>query len=112
MSKGWHILRDGDSVTLCRQLPPRLEFAVQTVLPNADPVRLAHQIRQDMWRALQRVRGYAPVIRLDPVPEGWAVTAGGSASRAPAPAVMDRALAVLNDPGNRARWIRQARGAR
>ncbi|WP_299144636.1 hypothetical protein [uncultured Tateyamaria sp.] len=111
MSKGWHILRDGDSVTLCRQLPPRLEFGVQTVLPKVDPVRLAHQIRQDLWRALQNVRGYVPVIRLDPVPDGWAVTAGGGASRPLAAPVMDRARAVLNDPRNRARWVRHAGGA-
>ncbi|WP_299373191.1 hypothetical protein [uncultured Tateyamaria sp.] len=110
MSKGWHILRDGDSVTLCRQLPPRLEFGVQTVLPRVAPVRLAHQIRQDLWRALQNVRGFSPVIRLDPIPEGWAVTAGG---RAPGPipqAVFDRATAVLNSPANRARWTAHAGG--
>ena len=103
-----HILRDGDSVTLCRQLPPRLELAVQCVLPRVDPVRLAHQIRQDLWRALRNVRGFSPVIRLDPVPDGWAVTAGGRAPGPVANAVYSRAASVLEDPANRARWVRHA----
>ena len=112
MSARWHILRDGDSVTLCRQLPPRLELAVQAVLPGGDPVRLAHQIRQDLWRALRQVRGFSPVVRLDPVPEGWAVTAGGRAPRPIADALFARARGVLDDPANRARWVRHAGGAK
>jgi len=108
MSPRWHILRDGDSLTLARQLPPRLELAVQTTLPPVDPLRLAHQIRQDLWRALQSLRGFSPVVRLDPIPGGWAVTAGGRASHPVADVVFARAAAVLEDPVNRARWVRQA----
>lgn len=111
MSARWHILREGDSLTVARHLPPRLELVVQTVLPHAEPQRLAHQIRQDLWRALQKVRGFSPVVRLDPVPEGWAVTAGGRAPHPIAPAVFERAARVLDDPANRARWVRHAGGA-
>lgn len=111
MSKGWHTLRDGDSLTLARQLPPRLELAVQTTLPRVNPERLAHQIRQDLWRALQNVRGFSPVVRLDPTAQGWAVTAGGRAPQPIADAVYERARAVLDDPANRARWVRHAGGA-
>ena len=110
MKARWHIVEAAGEITLCRQLPPRFDVAATAHLPAARPVRLAHQIRQDLWRALQNVRGFSPVIRLDPVPEGWAVTAGG---RAPGPipqAVFDRATAVLNSPANRARWTAHAGG--
>ncbi len=108
MSARWHTLREGDSLTLARHLPPRLELAVQTTLPACNPVRLAHQIRQDLWRALQSLRGFSPVVRLDPVQDGWAVTAGGRAPQPIADAMFDRARAVLDDPANRARWVAQA----
>lgn len=112
MSARWHTVRDGDSLTLARQLPPKLEFAVQTTLPRVDPLRLAHQIRQDLWRALQNLRGFSPVVRLDPVPEGWAVSAGGRVASSVPEAVYTRALAVLESPTNRARWIKHAGGVR
>lgn len=108
MSARWHILREADSVTLARHLPPRLELAVQTTLPRVNPVRLAHQIRQDLWRSLQSLRGFSPVVRLDPVEGGWAVTAGGRAPQPIADAVFARAQAVLDDTSNRARWVRHA----
>lgn len=111
MSARWHTLRDGDSVTVARHLPPRLELAVQTTLPRANPERLAHQIRQDLWRSLQTLRGFSPVVRLDPVSQGWAVTAGGRAPRPIADVVFERARAVLEHPANRARWIAHAGGA-
>lgn len=112
MSARWHTLREGDSVTLARHLPPRLELAVQTTLPRVHPERLAHQIRQDLWRALQSLRGFSPVVRLDPIPDGWAVTAGGRAPRPVADAIIERARAVLEDPANRARWVARSGGAK
>lgn len=112
VSRRWHILRDGDALTLCRHLPPRFDFAVRALLPRANPLRLAHQIRQDLWRALQSLRGFSPVVALVPEGDGWVVTAGGrSADRIPAP-VIARAQAVLNNPNNRARWVRHAREGR
>lgn len=110
MSQRWHILREGQTFTLCRHQPPRFDFAVHTVLPEGRPKRLAHQIRQDLWRALQNLRGFSPVIRLEPVAQGWAVSAGGRVSGRVAPAVLACANAVLEDPGNRRRWIRHAGG--
>ena len=110
MRARWHILREADSVTLARHLPPKLELAVQTTLPRANPVRLAHQIRQDLWRALQTLRGFSPVVRLDPIENGWAVTAGGRAPHPIAKVVHMRAQSVLDDADNRARWVRHAGG--
>ncbi|WP_299554006.1 hypothetical protein [uncultured Tateyamaria sp.] len=111
MGKRWHIQRDGASVTLCRHLPPRFDFVVRTDLPDGRAVRLAHQIRQDLWRALQRLRGFSPVVRLERVANGWRVLAGGRVTGPVPAAVTSRAQAVLDDPKNRARWVRSAGGA-
>ncbi|APX13682.1 hypothetical protein BWR18_04195 [Tateyamaria omphalii] len=112
MKRRWHVLREGDGVTLYRQSPPRFDFVVQTQLPSGDALRLANQIRQDVWRALQTVRGFSPVIRLRRVEDGWAVEAGGRAAGSVPNTVIARVDAVLNDPSNRARWMRIAGGAR
>lgn len=106
----WHVLQEGDTVTLCRQRPARFDFAVHTVLPRGRPTRLVHQIRQDLWRALQHVRGFSPVVRLEPVSAGWAVSAGGRTLGQIAPDTLERATAVLEHAGNRARWMRYAAG--
>lgn len=111
MSNRWHIVRDADGITLCRHLPARLDFAVQTVLPCGRAVRLAHQIRQDLWRTLQTLRGFSPVVRLQRNAAGWRVTAGGRAAGPVPNVVVARAHAVLNNPSNRARWV-QAAGKR
>lgn len=104
----WHILRDGAQITLARHVPPRFDFAVRTTLGAGDPIRLAHQIRQDLWRALQAMRGFSPVVRLAPSGQGWGVIAGGRAM-GPVPAAL-RVVAqnVLDHPQNRARWVRYA----
>lgn len=111
MKARWHSITEGGTVTLCRQLPPRFDFAVRTVLPHGQPQRLAHQIRQDLWRALQHLRGFSPVVQLEPVAVGWAVTAGGRAMGHVAPATLERAASVLDHAGNRARWLRNAGSA-
>lgn len=108
MSKGWHILREEGALTLARHLPVRFDFAVTATLGDGDPAKLAHQIRQDLWRALQRVRGFSPVIRLEPLPGGWSVTAGGRTPRPLADTERARAKAVLDSARNRARWARFA----
>ncbi|WP_299615245.1 hypothetical protein [uncultured Tateyamaria sp.] len=106
----WHILQDDNSFTLCRHLPPRFDFAVHTVLPCGGAIRLAHQIRQDLWRALQKVRGFSPVVRLQRIADGWRIEAGGRVAGPVALPVVARAQAVLDDAGNRARWIKASGG--
>lgn len=58
MTVRWHITRGVGELTLSRQLPARFDVVASTTLPEGDPLRLAHQIRQDMWRMLKRVRGF------------------------------------------------------
>lgn len=108
-SARWHILRDGDALTLSRRLPLRWDLSVQTRLPDAGRLRVAHQIRQDMWRALRSLRGFAPAVRLVRDAKGLCVTAGGCVDGPIAPGAQERVALVLADPRNRARWIARAK---
>ncbi|GGX50448.1 hypothetical protein GCM10007385_18670 [Tateyamaria omphalii] len=96
-------------MTLCRHLPPRFDFVVYTVLPGGQALRLAHQIRQDLWRALQTLRGFSPVVRLEWIAECWHVMAGGRVLGPVTEAMVATAEDVLNSRRNRARWVNAAR---
>lgn len=108
---GWHIARDGDTLTLSRKRTARFDLAEVTFLPGEDLARslIAHQIRQDMWRTLQRLRGFCPAVRVTTQPGGVAVLAGGAVEGP----ISDRARAtisdLLNDPALRRRWVTNAR---
>ncbi len=111
----WHI-RDADGVlTLSRRLPARFDVAAQTHLPAAPAARVAHQVRQDLWRRLQDVRGFQPVVEVTRRAGGLSVRAGGSvAARAfPRARIEAEIAALLADDAHRARWIAHAtrRGA-
>ncbi|WP_353474045.1 hypothetical protein PVT71_19150 [Salipiger sp. H15] len=105
--KGWHMQREGGAVTLARRNPARFDLKVETQLPPVGrPARLAHQVRQDMWRALRDLRGFAPVVRVTPIAGGITVEAGGEVAGAlPRKAVEARIAEVLEDRANRARWM-------
>lgn len=69
--------------------------------------RLARAIRQDMWRALSRLRGFWPVVRVHLPLDGRAeVQAGGLVPR-PTEQLRD-ALAALFECKTRARWVEYA----
>lgn len=108
MATRWHIQRDAQALALARILPARFDVSAETVLPLADPLRLAHQIRQDMWRALQRVRGFSPVVRLEHTGAALQVTAGGRLAGRVPPNVPGVIADILSCPRNRARWVRHA----
>lgn len=108
MSAGWHIVTDAGSVTLCRHLPPRFDVSATTHLPRGRAIRLAHQIRQDLWRALATLRGFSPVVRLDPTDDGWSVTAGGRIAGRVAPSVRRTIETLLDDNDIRTRWVQHA----
>ncbi|MEM9550547.1 MAG: hypothetical protein AAGA05_05195 [Pseudomonadota bacterium] len=112
MTARWHIDRTETSLTLMRHRPARFDLSAETQLPLADMLSMAHQIRQDVWRVLQRVRGFSPVIHILRDGAGLHVLAGGRA-HAPIPANAPmRVQAVLNDPANRSRWIAHANRSR
>lgn len=104
----WHITRTDSTLTLSRRVPARFDVAAETVLPSGDPLRLAHQIRQDMWRKLQRLRGFSPVVEITAEGQGLRVRAGGQVmGRVPANAAA-QITEVLENPARRARWVRHA----
>lgn len=110
---GWHLLREGPVLTLTRRVPVRFDLSACTVLPTSGRVlaraRLARQIRQDVWRRLQRLRGFVPAVRLEQRADGMHVTAGGALDAAAPLSWAQTALAeVLADPASRQRWIRHA----
>ncbi|RSK31433.1 hypothetical protein EJA01_14930 [Rhodovulum iodosum] len=106
---GWHILREEGALTLARHLPARFDLSVRAGFPAARKRRLAQQIRQDLWRELQQIRGFSPVIRVEAEGAGLVVTAGGRAARPfPKARAETRIAALLASPAHRARWLAHA----
>lgn len=113
MAATWHILREDGALTLARRLPARFDFGAEAAFPPVGRLRLARQIRQDMWRALQNLRGFAPVIRVETTGAGVQVRAGGQVDGTfPRQRAADTVAALLQDPAHRARWIAYAGGGR
>lgn len=108
----WHILTEDGALTMARRLPVRLDLAVRAELPRCGKRRLARQVRQDMWRALQDVRGFSPVVRVEEANGGLLVTAGGQVDRRPFPKgkCEEKLREVLSDRNNRIRWVAYAGG--
>ncbi|RED14288.1 hypothetical protein POI8812_02701 [Pontivivens insulae] len=104
----WHMVRDGAALTLARPGRARLDVAARISLPLAARGRLAHQIRQDLWRELRALRGFSPVVRITRSNRGLDVLAGGQWDRA-VPGIAARIEAVLNDPLRQQRWLAHAR---
>jgi hypothetical protein len=111
-AKGWHIMRDHDAgLTLARQLPVRFDVSAEALFPVVGRLRLATQVRQDLWRILQQVRGFTPVIRVQQDGDQLRLTAGGQVSgRAPKDQIERQISDLLASPSHRARWVRNAGG--
>ncbi|MEC3860362.1 hypothetical protein VK792_03625 [Mesobacterium sp. TK19101] len=103
---GWFEYRDADCYVLARRWPPRLDICAEARFPRVARGRLARQVRQDLWRALQDLRGFAPVIDIRTCGGGLRLLAGGqlACGRGGAGAG-DRVAMVLNDANNRRRWL-------
>lgn len=108
----WHTERNDDCMTLSRQLPARFDVSASARFPFVARGRLAHQIRQDLWRALKDVRGFSPVVRVESDEDGLNVTAGGRVGYPIAPQVKHEIDDLLNDTARRARWIKCAQKGR
>ena len=101
--------RDADVLTLARQRPARFDVPARASFPPLRRGRLAHLIRQDLWRALQSLRGFSPVVRVTRTQTGLDVTAGGRVAGAVPSATQTHITTLLNDPKHRARWIAHAK---
>lgn len=67
----WHILRDVQVWCFACRLPMRLEQWAATRLLLVHSICLMHQIRQDVWRALQSPRAFAPAVVPTPQGNAW-----------------------------------------
>ncbi len=115
MSKGWHVIREGRTVTVARALPVRFDLRVEVRMPlqdgRYDSLRLANQIRQDMWRSLQRLRGFRPAVRVEKMSDHVFVVAGGAVLGQVTRGASDALIELLGDDKNRSRWLSCASSA-
>ncbi len=100
----WHTLRDAEVLTLARRLPPRFDVEASAEFPPLRRGRLAHQVRQDLWRRLKRLRGFSPVVEVRRRPSGLRVRAGGQVEGRVPPGTSEAIAELLHDPALRARW--------
>ena len=112
-SAGWHIQRTPEQVILSRQLPARFDVLAATTLrlqagQGISLSRVAHQVRQDLWRELQNLRGFSPVVEVSQTGASIRIRAGGRAPAPIAPNLPDRIRAVLENPQKQMRWMRHA----
>lgn len=110
MSKNaWHILKDDQSVTVARRVPARFDVVSEAKLPLGDKLRVAQQVRQDLWRALQNQTGFSPVVEVRESDGALSIRAGGQCDRKIARQTVESRIAdLLNDASKRARWVRFA----
>ncbi|SFI47617.1 hypothetical protein [Celeribacter neptunius] len=108
----WHISEVDGALTLARRLPARFDVSATAVIKGGaglGKARIAHQVRQDMWRALQNLRGFAPVVQVTTQGEDLEITAGGTiAGRFPKSEVEARIAALLAEDHLQSRWVRFA----
>jgi len=110
VKNGWHSQTEPGALSVARRLPVRFDVSAVTTFPRARKGRLAHQIRQDLWRVLRDLRGFSPAVRVEDLDAGLRVTAGGRCDgAAPRAQAEERIAALLADPGKRARWLAHAR---
>lgn len=105
--RDWYEHDEGKTYVLSRHLPPRFDISACAKFPLLRKSRLAHQVRQDVWRALQGVRGFSPVIRIDTFSDHMVLTAGGPCAHSTAH-TQQVLETVLSDQAKRARWIKCA----
>ncbi len=105
----WHIIREDNDLTVTRALPVRFDVSAETLMPDGSRLRLAQQVRQDLWRRLQGVRGFSPVVRVAREKTGCRITAGGRiAGQYPKAQIEAEITELLVSPKHRNRWSAQA----
>lgn len=109
--RGWHMHETEGELILARRWPARFDLSVETRLPPVGRrARLAHQVRQDLWRALQSLRGFSPCVSVRAVDGATLLRAGGQLdAAAPCALAEARLAAVLHDDDTRRRWLRWSR---
>ena len=109
MDSRYHIHRAPNALTLARHAPAHFDVAAEATLADAvDLLRLAHQVRQDVWRALRRLRGFSPTVEIRAEGDMLHIRAGGRAMAPFPPTAAPAIQAVLDCPNNRRRWLKHA----
>ncbi|QQA41325.1 hypothetical protein [Pelagovum pacificum] len=111
-SGDWIVAEEAGRLVLARRWPAAFDVAAETRLPKAPGLRLAHQVRKDLWRALRDVRGFSPVVEIREEGDRLHLTAGGQVSGRAAPGLSARISEVLEDGATRERWIAHSRRGR
>ncbi|GAA4224448.1 hypothetical protein GGQ68_002007 [Sagittula marina] len=106
---GWLEARSDAGYVLARHWPPRFDVQATSEFENLRASRLARQVRQDLWRAVQNLRGFSPVVQILFTTGGLAVTAGGRVDGRIPHGIESQIQALLDDPARRARWKTWAR---
>ena len=101
----WFEIYDGPCFTLARRLPARFDISREISMPLMSAPRLARQIRQDIWRKLQSIRGFLPVVGITDCGTHLHIRAGGELT-CPAPFERsgERIFDVLSNRDNQRRW--------
>ena len=76
MPKTWAIEQSDTHVLVTRRKPVRWDISAKVEFPPCHPLRLAHQIRQDMFRDLQKIKGFCPAVEIT-LSDPFIVKAGG-----------------------------------
>lgn len=107
----WRIAETGDTLLLHRTgVAPAWAVEVSRTLDwpttRRQRLSLAHQIRQDVWRACQTTRGFVPVVQVSTDDHQTVIRAGGSLTTRSGhvQSLEARIAAVLDDETNRRRW--------
>ena len=101
----WFEIYDGPCFTLARRLSARFDISREISMPLMSAPRLARQIRQDIWRKLQSIRGFLPVVEITHRGAHLHIRAGGElACPAPFERSGDRIFDVLSNRDNQRRW--------
>lgn len=108
MANTWIIEQSETRVLVTRRKPLRWDIRAEAVFPACHPLRLAHQIRQDMWRELQRIKGFCPAVEVALGAE-FHVTAGGRVARHVHPQANRWIEDLLNSELHRRRWLAYAK---
>lgn len=112
MANRWHVQREEGRLVLSRRLPARFDVVAETTVPFViHPLRLAHQVRQDLWRALKSVRGFVPVVEIGGQSKNLALRAGGTLlSPCNLHLLSGTIYNLLENAAFRSRWVRNAGG--
>ena len=108
MPNTWIIEQSDDTVLVTRRKPVRWDVEARASFPKCHPLRLAHQIRQDMWRDLQKIKGFCPAVEIE-IGDMMQVKAGGRVARHVHPQANAWVHDLLTSDTNRRRWLAHAR---